>query len=169
VLRRSRRVVRSPHRPRIDTIHGLTGPRAAERMAVPPPRVLRCHLVLFPPKVPGSNGHGEYAAPDDETRPARFPLSNFPPIPSPQSSPASGRGGERERHLSIPAGERANESGREFHVNAQSGLNPRHETAPAAGRFHAGATLPHRRFPGCARVVRYRRAAQWRAAHPVYP
>ncbi len=41
------------------------------------------------------------------------PLSNFPPAPSPQSSPASGRGGERERQFSIPAGERTNESLRE--------------------------------------------------------
>ncbi|HUW24911.1 MAG TPA: UDP-N-acetylmuramate:L-alanyl-gamma-D-glutamyl-meso-diaminopimelate ligase [Gallionella sp.] len=37
------------------------------------------------------------------------PLSNFPAIPSPQSPPASVRGGERERQSSILAGERANE------------------------------------------------------------
>ncbi|MCR4304935.1 MAG: adenosylcobalamin-dependent ribonucleoside-diphosphate reductase [Gallionella sp.] len=41
------------------------------------------------------------------------PLSTFPPIPSPQSSPASGRGSEREKQLLIPAGERTNESLRE--------------------------------------------------------
>src|SRR3989338_8398978 len=41
------------------------------------------------------NGHGKDATPDNETRHARFPLSNFPPH----------------------AGERANESLREFHVN----------------------------------------------------
>lgn len=40
--------------------------------------------------------------------PAR-PLSNFPPMPSPQSSPAGGRGGERERQSPISAEERANE------------------------------------------------------------
>ncbi|MDH2918959.1 MAG: phosphotransferase [Sideroxydans sp.] len=37
------------------------------------------------------------------------PLSNSPPIPSPQSSPASGRGGERKSHDLILAGERTNE------------------------------------------------------------
>ena len=41
-----------------------------------------------------------------------FPLSNFPPaIPSPQSSPASGRGSKRERQSSISAGERSNGDG----------------------------------------------------------
>ena len=50
---------------------------------------------------------------------AHFPLSNFPPMPSPQSSPASGRGGKREKQLLIPAGERANEPLREFHANAK--------------------------------------------------
>jgi glutamate-ammonia-ligase adenylyltransferase len=44
---------------------------------------------------------------------ARSPL----PMPSPQSSPASGRGGEREKQLLIPAGEEANESLRESYVN----------------------------------------------------
>ncbi|HUW26716.1 MAG TPA: phosphotransferase [Gallionella sp.] len=39
------------------------------------------------------------------------PLSNSLPMPSPQSSPASGRGGKRERQSSIPAGERTNEKG----------------------------------------------------------
>jgi len=38
-------------------------------------------------------------------------LSNFPPMPSPQSSPAGGRGGERERQSPISAGERENEKG----------------------------------------------------------
>jgi glycerol-3-phosphate dehydrogenase (NAD(P)+) len=42
---------------------------------------------------------------------SRFPLSNSLPIPSPQSSPASGRGSEREKQLLIPAGERTNEKG----------------------------------------------------------
>ena len=37
---------------------------------------------------------------------SRFPLSNSLTMPSPQSSPASGRGGEREKQLLIPAGER---------------------------------------------------------------
>jgi len=36
-------------------------------------------------------------------------LNPLPEIPSPQSSPASGRGGERERQSLIPAGEEANE------------------------------------------------------------
>ena len=47
-------------------------------------------------------------------------LSSSLPVgsPSPQSSPASGRGGERERLSSIPAGERDKVSLREFHVNA---------------------------------------------------
>src|SRR3990172_1342112 len=58
------------------------------------------------------NGHGEIAAPD-ETRHARFLL----PVPSPQSSPASGRGGEREKLLLIPEGEGANKSLRELHDN----------------------------------------------------
>ena len=39
------------------------------------------------------------------------PLLNPLPMPSPQSSPASGRGGEREKQLLIPAGEEANEKG----------------------------------------------------------
>ncbi len=39
----------------------------------------------------------------------RFALPNPLPIPSPQSSPASGRGGKRERQSSIPAREGANE------------------------------------------------------------
>ncbi|TAN83587.1 MAG: hypothetical protein EPN14_03360 [Gallionella sp.] len=33
------------------------------------------------------------------------PKSQLPPMPSPQSSPASGRGSERKRQSSIPAGE----------------------------------------------------------------
>ena len=42
-------------------------------------------------------------------------LSPFHHIPSPQSSPASGRGGEREKQSIILAGEETNESLREFH------------------------------------------------------
>ncbi|MDP1634727.1 MAG: AMP-binding protein [Gallionellaceae bacterium] len=66
------------------------------------------------------NGHGENAMPENKTCHARFPHPNPLPVknPSPQSSPASGRGGERERLLSIPAGEGANESLRELQVNA---------------------------------------------------
>ncbi len=45
-----------------------------------------------------TNGHGKFSTPDNETRHARFPLSNFPP----------------------QAGERANESLRESHINAMS-------------------------------------------------
>jgi cobalt-precorrin 5A hydrolase len=45
--------------------------------------------------LPFSNSHGKFTAPNDETCHDRFPLSNFPP----------------------QAGERANESLREFHVN----------------------------------------------------
>ncbi len=48
----------------------------------------------------------------------RSPLPNpLPSIPSPQSSPASGRGSEREKQSLTLAGEGANESLREFHVN----------------------------------------------------
>ena len=39
------------------------------------------------------------------------------PIPSPQSSPASGRGGEREEHYSIPAGEGLGERGWNIDAN----------------------------------------------------
>ena len=46
------------------------------------------------------NGHGKDTTPDNETRHARFPLSNFPP----------------------QAGERANESPREFHVKESAKL-----------------------------------------------
>ncbi|MCR4303288.1 MAG: tRNA guanosine(34) transglycosylase Tgt [Gallionella sp.] len=70
------------------------------------------------------NGHCKDAAPDDETHRARFPLPNPLPEKSPpiQLSPASGRKGERERQSSIPAGEGANESLREFHSNALFGI-----------------------------------------------
>src|SRR3989338_8310859 len=44
-----------------------------------------------------------------------------PPI---QLSPASGRKGKRERQSSIPAGEGANESLREFHVDDSFGWLP---------------------------------------------
>ncbi|MDO8263216.1 MAG: primosomal protein N' [Gallionella sp.] len=43
------------------------------------------------------------------------PHLNPPPMPSPQSSPASGRGGEREMQSSILAGEEANVKGHIFH------------------------------------------------------
>jgi len=70
---------------------------------------------------PHSNVHGNDAALDDETRHARFPLLNpLPVMPSPQSSPASGRGSQREVQSLIPAGEEANESLRELHVKAPS-------------------------------------------------
>ncbi len=52
-------------------------------------------------KLDAPNGHGKDSAPDNKTRHARFPLSNFPP----------------------QAGERANESLREFHVNAGNPLS----------------------------------------------
>jgi hypothetical protein len=44
----------------------------------------------------------------------------IPQMPSPQSSPASGRGGKRERQLLIPAGEEANEPLRDFHIDHAS-------------------------------------------------
>jgi len=44
-------------------------------------------------------------------------LNPLPQIPSPQSSPASGRGSEREKQLLISAGEGANESLRESQVD----------------------------------------------------
>jgi thiamine biosynthesis lipoprotein len=53
--------------------------------------------------LPLPNGHGKDATPDNETRHARFPLSNFPP----------------------QAGERANESLREFHVNETARYLPK--------------------------------------------
>ena len=49
---------------------------------------------------------------------AHFPLPNPLPLsPSPQSSPASGRGSEREIQSLTPAGEGANESLREINLN----------------------------------------------------
>ena len=45
------------------------------------------------------------------------------PIPSPQSSPASGRGGEREEHYSIPAGEGLGERGWNIDANDRVILN----------------------------------------------
>ncbi|TXT21778.1 MAG: hypothetical protein FD134_2560 [Gallionellaceae bacterium] len=47
-----------------------------------------------------ANGHADNAADDNETRHARFPHPEC--FPSPQPSPACGRGGERERLSSIP-------------------------------------------------------------------
>jgi N6-L-threonylcarbamoyladenine synthase len=49
-----------------------------------------------------------------------FPHPNPLPMPSPQSSPASGRGGKRERQPSILAGEGVNESLREFQITEQT-------------------------------------------------
>src|SRR5574340_354574 len=43
------------------------------------------------------------------------PLLNPPPMPSPESAPANGRGGERESQPSTPAGEEANVKGHVFH------------------------------------------------------
>jgi competence protein ComEC len=43
--------------------------------------------------------------PSHSTKPASGQVAGYRPMPSPQSSPASGRGGERERQSSIPAGE----------------------------------------------------------------
>jgi CHASE2 domain-containing sensor protein len=54
---------------------------------------------------------------------ARFPLLNpLPGKPSLQSSPANGRGNEREKQSLIPTGEGTNESLREFQIPAQSVL-----------------------------------------------
>ncbi len=66
------------------------------------------------------NVHGH----SDKTCHARFPHPNPLPVesPSPQSSPANGRGGERESLSSISAGEGANESLRELHSNALFGI-----------------------------------------------
>ena len=68
-------------------------------------------------------------------------------MPSPQSSPASGRGGEREKQLLIPAGEGANESLCEpFIKRPLAGLNivvtrPREQAAKLAQRIgQAGGT-----------------------------
>ena len=97
----------------------------------------KLHLRCAVTPVQFANGHGKGTMPDDGTRHARSPLPNPLPMPSPQSSdrttshsaspsrndgqaagyPASGRGGERERQSSIPAGEGANESLRELRYN----------------------------------------------------
>jgi len=57
-------------------------------------------VALLPAAMPLPHGHGKEATPDNETRHAHFPLSNFPP----------------------QVGERANESLREF-IFTQGGLN----------------------------------------------
>lgn len=64
------------------------------------------------------SGQSKVATPENEIHHAHSPLPNPLPgkDPSPQSSPANGRGSKRERQSSIPAGEGANESLREFHV-----------------------------------------------------
>ena len=68
--------------------------------------------------------------------------------PSPQSSPASGRGGEREEQLLISAGEGANESLREFHVNQPlAGLKiavtrPRDQAVQLAQRIEQAGGIP---------------------------
>jgi len=64
------------------------------------------------------NGHGKCAAPDYETCHARFPLFNFPP----------------------QARERANESLREFHVNAYALLAAFFLAIPAAYTAHAASS-----------------------------
>jgi uroporphyrinogen-III synthase len=69
-------------------------------------------------------------------------------IPSPQSSPASGRGSEREGQLLIPAGEGANDSLREFHVNQPLvGLKiavtrPRDQAVSLARRIEQAGGIP---------------------------
>jgi uroporphyrinogen-III synthase len=68
--------------------------------------------------------------------------------PSPQSSPASGGGDEREKHSSIPAGEGANESLRESHITTPlRGLKiavtrPRDQAAPLAQRITQAGGIP---------------------------
>ena len=70
-----------------------------------------------------------------------------PPMPSPQSSPASGRGSERERQSSIPAGERDAVSLREPSLNAivnkaldgLKKLDPSPLASPAKVQFIAAA------------------------------
>ena len=74
---------------------------------------LKHHLSGADRQAGATNEHGKH---DDETRHARFPLTSpLPRIPSPQFSPASGRGSEREKQLLIPAGEGDKVSLREFH------------------------------------------------------
>jgi tRNA(Leu) C34 or U34 (ribose-2'-O)-methylase TrmL len=69
-------------------------------------------------RLPHPNGHGNSATPKNETRDARFPLSKSPSLRSPPAH----------------AGERANESLREFHVNGH-GMDFSHEDETCRDRF----------------------------------
>ncbi|MDO8465478.1 MAG: UDP-N-acetylmuramate--L-alanine ligase [Gallionella sp.] len=81
-----------------------------------------------------------------------IPLPNpLPETPSPQSSPASGRGGEREKLSSIPAGEGANVRGASFTLIDDYGHHPVEMAATLAaargafpGRRLVLAFQPHR-------------------------
>jgi methylase of polypeptide subunit release factors len=117
--------------------------------------------------------HKNKKTPATPTGHTRFPLSNFPPMPSPQSSdgttshstrpptngvqvagyPASGRGSEREKQLLIPAGERANESLCELHFNEVFHLHRMAQSQRARILnmllipFNADHSIPLRRAP----------------------
>ncbi|MDP2761445.1 MAG: radical SAM protein, partial [Sideroxyarcus sp.] len=85
-------------------------------------RVTEEHLATLAAKRFGSNGPPRQNTREEATQQAAGQISGVPlpnplPAPSPQSSPASGQGGERKKQLLIPAGEGANESLREPHVN----------------------------------------------------
>ena len=67
---------------------------------------------------------------------ARFPLPNPLPMPSSQSSPVSGRGSEREKQLSFPAGEGANESLREFQFEGGKALPGQYAMHLSGELFH---------------------------------
>jgi Cu+-exporting ATPase len=65
------------------------------------------------------------------------------PMPSPQSSPASGRGDEREKQLLIPAGEGAIESLREFLLNGSEEDIPLEQVQPGdVLRVRPGEKVP---------------------------
>jgi Cu+-exporting ATPase len=74
----------------------------------------------------------------------RSPLPNpLPLAPSPQSSPANGRGGEREKQLLIPAGEGAIESLREFLLNSSEEDIPLEQVQPGdVLRVRPGEKVP---------------------------
>ncbi|MDO8812204.1 MAG: phosphoadenylyl-sulfate reductase [Gallionella sp.] len=91
---------------------------------------------------------------------AKLPLPNSLPMPYPQSSPASGRGGEREKQLLIPAGEGANDPLREplypiEMFSLDTGRLPQ-ETYDLMQEVRKRYSLPLKiYFPDCALVEAY--------------
>ena len=95
------------------------------------------------------------ATPNGHARNPRFALPHLNPLPmpSPQSSPASGRGSERKKQLLIPAGEEANESLREPHLNEAFHLHRQTQSQRTRTlgmlllHFNADHSIPLRRAP----------------------